>query len=361
MAKVYLLAASYLQDQQGSLEATNKLIALAKKEQLTLRYLTLETLADTWDTPIKDDHFRSGCGPLEALAQAANLIRFTEADLVVIQGEDKIKTGYLPEERAQLMQVYGANYPLTQAYTDLAKHFCYQQQLSFSDFKQLRNALFENYQTSAPQVKVDPRWFEDSTELFRGVDIANPYTDFSGCLVIGTKKLANKLASQEVTGQQPIQIAGIGLGLASGDGKPYLEELASYWHLKKAIYYANLEAGINFVNKFNQQQALLEAYTCYPVVPLGLLLEGRFVNSWQDIPAYLQQHQVTLSGGMNLNRAPWNLPALRGLIQMHQQLQTSPQKLGGVHGNGGLGYKQGFAILKRTDNWAANVLAPNKI
>lgn len=361
MAKIYLLAASYQQDNQGSLEATNQLLAAAKKESLKISYLNLETLADTWEAPVKDGHFRSGCGPLEALAQAANLIRFTEADLVVIQGEDKIKTGYTAEERSQLMQVYGPDYPLTQAYNDLAKQFCYQQQLSVNDFKLLRDALFENYQASAPQAEVEPRWFEEVTDLFRGVDIANPYTDFSGCLLVGTKKLAKQLASQEITGQQPIQLAGIGLGLAQGDGQPYIEELASYWHLKKAIYYANLEAGVNFVEKFNQQQALLEAYTCYPVVPLGLLLEGRFVNSWQEIPAYLKNHPLTLSGGMNLNRAPWNLPALRGLIQMHQRLQTSQQKLGGVQGNGGLGYKQGFAILKRTDNWAANVLAPNKI
>lgn len=347
MNKVYLLAAGYQQDGVGNLTASEAIITAAEEAGIKISTLTLETLGDKWTSPVKDKHYRSGCGPIEALAQATNLIRFTEADLVVIRGTDNIKTGYSPEERAELMQVYGASYPLTQAYTDLAKQFCYQQQLTFDQFKHLRDALFANYQRSAPEIDVDSRWFEETTELFRGVDIANPYTDFSGCLVVGSKQIAKQLKSKEVSGQKLIEIAGIGLGLASGDGKPHLEELASYWHLKKAIYYANLEAGINFVETFNQHKALLEAYTCYPVVPLGLLLEGRFVNRWEKIPAYLEEHQLTLTGGMNLHRAPWNLPALRGLIEMYQQLQTSEQKLGGVHGNGGLGYKQGFAILRR--------------
>ena len=48
---------------------------------------------------------------------------------------------------------------------------------------------------------------------------------------------------------------------------------------------------------------------------------------------------------MNLARAPWNNPALNGLITMYHQLMDSPQQFGLVHGNGGIGYRQGIAIL----------------
>lgn len=343
MHRAFIIASGGCQDGVGSLETLHATSKQVTEAGLKLEHLVIDPLSLGWDTPLEKNHFRSGCGPLEAIAYAQTQLREGAFEAVLIEGSDAIKTGYPREERQALMEIYGKDYPITQAYTDLAKQFCHEQGMTFDQFRRLRDVIFENFRRSAPDKVVDDTWLQAQTELFRGVDCANPYADYTGGLLLTRDDLLDKF---ELT-QPIIEVAGVGIGYAQGDGIDYLEELATYWHLEKALYYANLEAGLNFADAFNQGKALLEAYTCYPVVPLALLLHGKFVNSWQTLPAWLQQHSLTLNGGMNLNRAPWNLPALRALIEMTQALQTSEQTLGGVHGNGGLGYKQGFAILKR--------------
>ncbi|MBE0507742.1 MAG: hypothetical protein IBX50_13710 [Marinospirillum sp.] len=343
MHQAYIIAAAGRQDGQGSLAELDSMREQVTEAGLKLEHLVIDPMGAGWDTPIARNHFRSGCGPLEALAYAQTQLREGAFEAVFIEGSDAIKTGYSREERTSLMQVYGKDYPLTEAYTDLARYFCREQGMTFDDFRQLRDALFSNYQRSAPDTHLNPEWLEPQTELFRGVDCANPYTDYTGGLLLTRDDL---LGSFDLT-QPAIEVAGVGIGYAQGDGADYLDELASYWHLEKALHYANLQAEMEFAELFNSGDALLEAYTCYPVVPLALLLHGKFVDAWQAIPAWLAQHPLTLKGGMNLNRAPWNLPALRALIEMTQTLHHHPITMGGVHGNGGLGYKQGFAILRR--------------
>ncbi|CAN5456015.1 hypothetical protein BH10PLA1_BH10PLA1_04670 [soil metagenome] len=67
-----------------------------------------------------------------------------------------------------------------------------------------------------------------------------------------------------------------------------------------------------------------------------------------DDPALLAEHPVTIGGGMNIARAAWNNPALNGLIAMYETLDAdSTATAGAVHGNGGLGYRQGVAILEK--------------
>lgn len=94
-------------------------------------------------------------------------------------------------------------------------------------------------------------------------------------------------------------------------------------------------------------EALLEAYTCYPVVPLAFLLASRIAPSPDAIPELLQHFEITVTGGMNLARAAWNNPCLNALIAMYERLTEGTLSVGAVHGNGGLGYKQGFALLVR--------------
>lgn len=343
MHQAFIIASGGIQDGGGSLEALNLAREQVTESGLKLERLVIDPLSVGWGTPVAKNHFRSGCGPLEALAYAQTQLREGAFEAVLIEGTDAVKTGYAKKERQPLMEIYGKDYPITQAYTDLAKQFCHEQGMTFDQFRKLRDAVFENYQRSVPDKAIDAAWLADQTELFRGVDCANPYTDYSGGLLL----TRDDLLSNFDLPQPAIEVAGVGIGYAQGDGIDYLEELATYWHLEKALYYANLDAGLNFADNFNQGKALLEAYTCYPVVPLALLLHGKFVNSWQALPAWLAQHSLTLKGGMNLNRAPWNLPALRALIEMTQALHSSEKALGGVQGNGGLGYKQGFAILRR--------------
>jgi len=342
MHQVFIIGAAGRQDNQGQLSELKALREQVTEAGLKLERLIIDPLKAGWSSPLPRNHFRSGCGPLEALAYAQTQLKEGAFEAVLIEGQDALKTGYSKEEREALMlEVFGPDYPLTEAYTDLARSFCHQQGLSFTDFRKLRAALFDNYQRSAPDIRPDERWFAEITELFRGVDCANPYTDYSGGLLLTREDL---LGSFDLS-KPPVAVKGVGIGLAQGDGIDHLDELANYWHLEKAVHYANLEAELEFAEVFNQGGALLEAYTCYPVVPLALLLRGDFVQDLQEIPAWLKQHALTLKGGMNLNRAPWNLPALRALIEMTLALQHNSSLIGGVHANGGLGYKQGFAIL----------------
>lgn len=344
MHQVFIIGAAGRQDGQGSLAELDKLREQVTEAGLKLERLIIDPLSAGWDTPLKPKHFRSGCGPLEALAYAHTQLKEGAFEAVLIEGQDALRSGYSREERQQLMlEVFGPDYPLTEAYTDLARHFCRQQGLSFNDFRQLRDDLFDNYRRSAPDTVINERWFTEITELFRGVDCANPHTDYAGGLLLVRDDLLGSFDLKHPA----IEVRGVGIGLAQGDGSDHLEELADYWHLEKAVHYANLQAELEFAEVFNAGQGLLEAYTCYPVVPLALLLRGGFVATLEEVPSWLQQHPLTLTGGMNLRRAPWNLPALRALIDMTLTLHNNPDKIGGVHGNGGLGYKQGFAILGR--------------
>ncbi|SFX04476.1 hypothetical protein [Marinospirillum alkaliphilum] len=344
MQQAYIIAAAGVQDGEGNLDALHDIREQVTQAGLKLERLVIDPLSTPWDAPLARNHFRSGCGPLEALAYAHTQLREGAFEAVLIEGKDAIRTGYNREERSQLMlQVYGEDYPLTEAYTDLARHFCREQGLDFDGFRHLRDALFENYRRSAADAPVSDTWLQPLTELFRGVDCANPYVDYAGGLLLTREDL---LGSFDLP-HPPIQVAGVGIGYAQGDGPDHLDELAGYWHLEKAVHYANLQAEMEFAEHFNAGHALLEAYTCYPVVPMALLLRGGFVNDINEIEDWLQWHLLTLKGGMNLNRAPWNLPALRALIEMTQALHHNRVTLGGVHGNGGLGYKQGFAILRR--------------
>ena len=84
---------------------------------------------------------------------------------------------------------------------------------------------------------------------------------------------------------------------------------------------------------------------------MAFLLVSGLVKALEDIPEFLAKHQITITGGMNLARAAWNNPTLNALILMHQRLCNcdGKEKLGLVHGNGGLGYRQGIAIVERVD------------
>ena len=81
---------------------------------------------------------------------------------------------------------------------------------------------------------------------------------------------------------------------------------------------------------------------------MAFLISCKLVPSLAQIPEFLTDHLVTITGGMNLARAPWNNPALNGLIEMYHQLNDNPTQHGLVHGNGGIGYRQGVAILANT-------------
>ncbi len=45
-------------------------------------------------------------------------------------------------------------------------------------------------------------------------------------------------------------------------------------------------------------------------------------------------------------RAPWNNPALNALVTMYHLIREGPTRIAAIHGNGGMGFSQGVAILR---------------
>lgn len=352
MSTTLIISAAKTIDDDGCQHACLQLEASIKALGLTLTELVIDPLRTDWHSPLEPNHFRSGCGPIEALSAAQRLIA-AGAPAVVISGQDDLRSGYARDERLRLMAVYGDDYPLTQAYNELAERFIHRHGADATLFQQLAHHLFENYKCSyrhviadtlAAEQLPDPRWYQHITPLFRGVDCANPLVDFDGRILLCSEQLAAQLA---IPAHQQVEVSGVGLGLLPNDGKDHVDEIVSYSHLETAYRDACAAAQINFAERFRQGDALLEAYTCYPVVPMAFLLASGLVDMLDDIPAFLAQHRITITGGMNLAKGPWNNPALNSLIDMYHRLCDSDSTLGAVHGNGGLGYKQGVAILQR--------------
>ncbi len=352
MTRALIIAAAKTLDSVGTQHHCLALEARIQALGISVRELVIEPLRTDWHSPEPEDHYRSGCAPVEALARAKSLIE-QGVQAVVISGEDHIKSDYTREERLRLMEVYGPEYPLTNAYNDLAGHFLEQHSGDEAQFRRLAHCLFENYKLSyrhaladdySPQQLPDERWHQPITSLFRGVDCANPLVDFSGRLLVCNAALALQLGVAE---QEMVEVRGVGLGRLAGDGPDYMQQIARYDHLRRAYQDSCAEADIDFAARFRAGEALLETYTCFPVVPMAFLLVSGLVDLLDEMPAFLAQHSVTITGGMNLARGPWNNPALNALISMYHRLLEGPETIGLVQGNGGLGYRQGVALLAK--------------
>ncbi|WP_417225188.1 hypothetical protein [Amphritea sp.] len=354
MTQALIIASAKTVDNHGSLQHCLAQEAALQQQGHRLTELVIDPLSTPWLSELLPNHYRSGCGPIEALADARQLIITGAADAVVITGKDNLRSGYERQERLDLMAVYGNDYPLTQAYNELAEQFIQRHHSDAEQFRELAEQLFENYKRRFQSLTTEPlatdqlpdeRWYKLITPLFRGVDCANPLIDFSGRILITSPTVAQQL---NITPAETVEIAAVGLGIVAGDGQPYIDEIARYQHLEQAYQSACQQAQIDFAQQFRDGHALLEVYTCYPVVPMAFLLASGLVDQLTQLPAFLAQHLITITGGMNLAKGPWNNPALNSLIEMHQQLLASPtHSLGAVHGNGGLGYKQGVALLKK--------------
>ncbi|MCV6612267.1 MAG: hypothetical protein OIF55_15965 [Amphritea sp.] len=351
MTPTLIIAAAKIIDDNGSLEHCLQLEHQLQQAGIGVTDLTIDPLSTPWHSDIEDNHFRSGCAPIEALARARELISSDQQQAVVISGKDLLRSGYERQERLDLMAVYGPDYPLTKAYNELAEQFIHRHDSSAELFQNLAHHLFENYKCSfrnvvsddlAADLLPDERWYNNITPLFRGVDCANPLIDFTGRVLLCNPEIADLLT---IPASERVIVEGVGLGFLPGDGKQHVEDIVSYDHLQQAYQSACEQASVDFAEQFRQGNALLETYTCYPVVPMAFLLASGLVDLLEQIPEFLEQHRITITGGMNLAKGPWNNPALNSLIEMYHQLSDSKETIGAVHGNGGLGYKQGVAIL----------------
>ncbi|WP_271271870.1 hypothetical protein [Aliamphritea hakodatensis] len=317
---------------------------------ISIHHLTIDPLSTDWHSPLEPGHFRSGAAPVEALTEALSLLQ-TPGTAVVISGTDPLRTGYEKTDRTARMAIYGTDYTLIDAYTDLSKAFAHQHSFSETQFRQCAQALFDNYlHTFAERHPDAPQpgaaWFKPVSELFRGVDCANPVQDFSGQLILCHADTADTLAIPQA---QRVAVRGASCITLPADGKPAIAEIVRYGHLHSTFQQACQQASIDFRDAFVHGHAILDVYTCFPVVPMAFLLTTGFVSSPDALPHFLAEYPVTVSGGMNLAKGPWNNPALSSLIDSYRVITEGRSQIAGVHGNGGLGYKQGFAILTHAD------------
>ena len=347
--KTLIIAGERIQDNQGSFKECDKILSLAQKKNLTVATLEIVNLAKRWEDNLGPNEFKSGASAMGAIEKARKLLSSKKADVVVIKGSDFLKTGYEKEAREGFMKLYKNKFTAMDGYDKLVPYFLKAHKVSEKDFFTVRDALFENYFRTWKEIKPDAtlpddRWFKPITKYFRGVDCANPNIDYQGQIILVTDKTADSL---KVPKKNRVEILGNAFIKLNVDGFESLPKVAPYLHLKKVIDKAVKETKVNFKAEFLKGKAFLDAYTCYPVVPMGLLLKLGLVKNVTEIPELLKWHEITVTGGLNLGKAAWNLTSLNAIIVMREKLLTSKTKLGLVHGNGSLGNQQGITLLSR--------------
>ena len=352
MSKVVCIAAQRQVDGVGSLSKLESLSSrLVSELGVEPKRLTIDPLSVDWHSELEEGHFRSGCAPVEAMNCARELISSGREVAVIIQGRDYLRSEYRSDERRQAMSIYPDGVALTDAYDHLTTAYIAQSAIEEAEFIRLRDALFENYWRSyqannSAARRPDARWFDAITPLFRGVDCANPVIDFEAKLLLVSDAAARDLLLPD---SEVVEVVAVGVGRLVNDGPDAIAEILHYQHLKDAAGAIEDAAGLSLRKLHAEGALLLDLYTCYPVVPLACLLATNLVSQPEQLLEFIEHNQITLTGGMNLARGPWNNPALNGLVSMFETLITqthSERSYGLVHGNGGLGYRQGLVLMK---------------
>lgn len=343
-----LLAWGAVVDGRGSLAAVQDATARLAEAGLVTAELAIAPLAEPWGAPPDPTgrRFKSGCAPILALARARELLAAGAAEAVVIRGEEPLRSGYGRAARRAAMAIWpGRSIP--EAYTDLARAWMAHRGVGEAAFRALADALLESCARTALARGLRGPTRESRatfvTELFTRADCAHPEVDFAGAVVLGADRAAEALGA---SAEAALFLRAVAVETAP-DGPEHAAALAGYAHLARAWQRLVTEAGLDLVSPIRRGAALLEAYTCFPPVPLGFLCATGIVSSPEELPAFLLEHEVTVTGGMNLARAPWNNPVLHALVVMADRMAAGGPPLGVLHGNGGLGGWQGLALLAR--------------
>lgn len=341
--KFIIVSADRIIDGKGDHSQTDKLFNRNKKMGFASSVLEIVNLAKRWEDKLGPNQFKSGASAMAAVNKARKILQNEQSSIVMIKGVDLLRTGYAREDREKFMKLYENRYTPLDGYTKLVRPFLKHHKITEKEFFKIRDALFENYAKTWNKKLPDARWFEPLTKYFRGVDCANPNIDYSGQLIITNEKHADVL---KIPKNQRIEILSNAFTKLKVDGYESIPFIASYNHLRRVFNKAIKEAQIDFKSEYLNGTALLEVYTCYPIVPMALLLKSGLVKNAVEIPDFLKDHEVTITGGLNLDRAAWNLTSLNYLITMREKLINNKNyKYGLVHGNGSLGNQQGITII----------------
>lgn len=348
--QIVLIGADQVIDGIGDLTETDRI--LCGSNRIGTKFLEIVPLATGWNQPLARDEFRSGASAFEALTKAWSLLKAGTHELIVIQGKDNLISDYDPGKRQELMKILQEKIVPLEAYDQLTEMFLKNEKIDHKTYVSLCEELLLNYHKTFQRkhnrsIEVAKKWTDYIKPNLRGVDCANPNIDYRARIIVTTDSRARELG---VPAHKQTLVQGVAFKKIGDDSLSDVNEISRYEHLKDVFQEVTSQAGIDFRDEFLKQNAYLDVYTCFPVVPLAFLLKNEFC-SITGMKEFLSQHQITTFGGLNLARAPWNLTGLRSLIEMRNVLMNSgDKKMGLVHANGGLGQYQGMGILKKIPN-----------
>lgn len=305
----------------------------------------------------KINTYKTGAGPIQAITDAGELIKNDLYDAIFIFGHDPLRSdtrNYGRDTIKKAMEIF-EDFSLVKCYDLLARQLCRETDISIDEFRELADGLFNNYsrtfQNKSGTLLDSSRGKilrNLGTDLFCLTDCANPNIDFAGGLIVANNRTAEQL---NIPKDRQVKVSGSAYSIVKGSPNA-IDSITGkgndlFPHLKEAFLRAQAESQIDIIREFKNKNLLLEAYTCYPPIPVALLLATGFVRNSNEINDFLKHHEITVTGGMNLARAPWNNPALNGLIEVTELLVTGNLQYGMVHGNGGIGEAQGITVLER--------------
>ncbi len=304
----------------------------------------------------KINTYKSGASPVQALFDAKELINNDLYDAIFIFGYEPLLTDkqvYGKEVIKSAMDIFNGR-SILECYNLISHKMCEELGISQDFFFQLTDGLYRNYlrtytKNTGGEVPYDRgRNLSDlNGDLFRITDCANPNIDFAGGVIIVNDKTADFLNIKN----ERVKVSGVKYSMVSGIPENIDKIVGDkdniFTHLRSSFLEAQNQAKIKVIEELKNNNLLLELYTCYPPIPLAFLLTTKMVDSILELPEFLFNYEITITGGMNFARAPWNNPALNGLIEMCQRMNNGNAKYGLVHGNGGIGEIQGVAILER--------------
>ena len=305
----------------------------------------------------KSNTYKTGAGPIQAMTDAVELIKNNLYDAIFIFGHEPLLSdtrNYGRDTIKKAMEIF-EDVSLIECYDLLARQLCRETDISNDEFRELADRLFNNYsrtfRNKSGKLLDSPRGktLRDlGTDLFCLTDCANPNIDFAGGFIVANNRTAEQL---KIPKDRRIKVSGSKYSIVKGSPKTIYSITGKdndlFPHLKEAFLRVQAESHIDIIQEFQNKNLLLEAYTCYPPIPIALLLATGFVNNIHEIGDFLKHHEITVTGGMNIARAPWNNPALNGLIEVTTLLVKGNSKYGMVHGNGGIGEAQGITVLER--------------
>lgn len=311
------------------------------------------------DSIRKLNTYKSGAGPILAISDARELIDNDLYDAVFIFGHEPLLSNshdYGKDEIKKAMDIFGdkSKKSLVEYYNLITQQLCSEMGFTREHFFELSDKLFDNYYRtysgiSGTEVDYNRGKFLDAINagLFKMTDCANPNLDFAGGIIVANNKTAEFLRIPE---DERIKILGVKYivveGLPQNIDKIVGNQDNIFPHLREVFIQAQTESGIHVAEEFKSRNLYLEVYTCFPPVPLAFLLATGLVKDADDLPEFLKKYEITITGGMNFARAPWNNPALIGLVDMYKKMKKGVVKYGLIHGNGGIGEMQGVVILQ---------------